>query len=476
MEFKHPLDYIFHPTSIGVAGVSNDSANIGQMLLLPLLASGFGGQVYPLNPKQDEVLGMKCYASLNNIPGSVDYLIVSIPAQLTPKLLEDCVAKGVKVVTLFTAGFSESDDAGGKWLETQLGQITRCSGMRILGPNCLGIYCPTSGLSFGPDFPGESGPVGFISQSGGNTHYMIQAAATRGVYFSKVISYGNACDINESELLDYFTHDPETKIITAYIEGTKDGARFFKVLNDAVKAKPVIIFKGGYTEAGMAGAASHTGALAGSEAVWDGLFKQTGAIRAYSLDELIDIALPFLYMSPPQGKNVGIIGLGGGASVQAADECTTAGLSVPPLPQEIRGILKQFTTSAGNMFRNPVDTQSFFIGPQQFTETARTVANWEGIDLLIFHISPDALVAPGMRQNEVKSWIEIVIEVAKQCSKPAAIVLHSFSGAKSWQLLSVWQEQCHEAGLATFPTVKRAANAISKFIQYHHLERNGQKS
>jgi len=305
---------------------------------------------------------------------------------------------------------------------------------------------------------------------------MIQAAATRGVHFSKVISYGNACDINESELLEYFTHDPETEIITAYIEGTREGPRFFRTLNDAVKVKPVIIFKGGYTEAGMAGAASHTGALAGSEAVWEGLFKQTGAIRAYSLDELIDIALPFLYMSPLQGKNVAIIGLGGGASVQAADECTTAGLWVPPLPQEIRDMLKKFTTSAGNIFRNPIDTQSFFIGHQQFTETATTIANWEGIDILIFHISPDALAAPGIRQNELKSWIEIVISAAKQCGKPAAIVLHSFSGAKSEGLVSVWEKQCYQAGLATFPTVKRAANAISKFIQYYHAQRNGQEN
>jgi acyl-CoA synthetase (NDP forming) len=469
MECKHPLDYIFHPKSIGVAGVSNDASNTGQMLLQPLITSGFKGEIYAINPKAKEALGLKCYPSINNIPGPVDYVIVSIPARLTPKLLEDCVVKGVKVAALFTAGFSESGDEGGQQLEDHIVQIARQGGMRIIGPNCLGIYCPATGLSLHPDLPQQSGPVGFICQSGGNTHYMTQAGATRGIRFSKVISYGNACDLNESDFIEYFTDDPETEIITAYIEGTKDGARFFKALHKAVKAKPVIIFKGGYTEAGIAGVASHTGALAGSEAVWEGLFKQTGVIRAYSLDELIDIALPFLYMPPPQGRNVGIIGLGGGASVQAADECTTAGLSVPPLPQGVRDILKKFTTSAGNIFRNPVDTQSFFIGPQEYLKTVETVANWEGIDLLILHIAPDALVIPGISQELIGIWIEVIVNAAKQCSKPVAVVLHSFGGAKSWELLSSWQEQCYQAGLATFPTVKRAANAISKFIQYHEV-------
>ncbi len=213
------------------------------MFLMSFHHFGLKGHVYPVHPKESEVGGLKCYPSVKDIPGPVDYVFGVIPARFTPQFMEDCVVKVVKVVSFFTAGFSESGEAKGKKLEAEIVQIARRGGIRVIGPNCVGIYCPSAGLSFCADFSRKSGSLSLLCQSGGNTCYLVRAFTTRGVYINKAVSYGNACDINETDLLEYFTHDPETRIITAYIEGVKDGKRFLRVLREAAQAKPVIILK-----------------------------------------------------------------------------------------------------------------------------------------------------------------------------------------------------------------------------------------
>jgi acyl-CoA synthetase (NDP forming) len=264
------LEYIFHPRSVAIIGIPSDQAQpIGSGLLDPFSELEFDGKLYPVNPKGGKWRSLKVYSSLEEIPGPVDYVIVAIPASATPKLIEDCVAKGVKAALFVAAGFSEVGTEEGRRLEEEIVEIARKGGVRIIGPNCFGIYCPKTKLSSGLGFPKECGNVGFISQSGGSYFYTVRAAASRGVRFSKAISYGNACDLNESDFLEYFAQDPDTEVIAAYIEGVKEGRRFLKALEEAAKMKPVIIHKGGYTEAGIKTAASHTGALAGENVIWD---------------------------------------------------------------------------------------------------------------------------------------------------------------------------------------------------------------
>ncbi len=195
------LEYIFHPRSVAVVGVSQNPVQLG--LMRPFITCGFAGPVYPVNRQGGEILGLKVYTSLNDIPGTVDYVVFGTPAPSIPRLLEDCAVKGVKVASLFTAGFGESGNAEGSALQDEICTIARRGGIRLIGPNCLGLYCPAGRISFIPDPPLEPGPVGFIAQSGGNSVYMIRAGAARGLSFSKVVSYGNAADIDESELLDY---------------------------------------------------------------------------------------------------------------------------------------------------------------------------------------------------------------------------------------------------------------------------------
>ena len=465
------MKYIFNPRSIAVAGVSGDPNDpLRELFLKPFIDFGFKGKIYPLNPKGGEIMGMKIYPSISDVPEPVDYVFAATPAPTTPQLIKDCVAKGVKVITLFTAGFSESGEQKGIELETEITRIARQGGVRLLGPNCLGIYCPSSRLSYNASFPRESGNVAFISQSGGNALYGVRAAASRGVRFSKAISYGNACDINETDLLDYLIHDPDTEIIAAYIEGVKDGTRFSQVLKKAARAKPVIILKGGCTDSGTRTAASHTGSMAGSNRVWDGLFKQAGAIQVQSVEELVDMILLFLYMPLPKGRNAGVVGVGGGANVQAADDCERAGLSLPPIPPKTRKMLGSlFATEAGTILRNPLDTMSPLLTPEQFSDTIRIVASWKGIDFLLLHIALDVGFPPFEDRNKLEFLVGAMLDSAKRCNKPTAIVLHSASSAQSWHTLFKEQQRCYEAGFPVYPSIKHAASAISKFLKYHKV-------
>jgi acyl-CoA synthetase (NDP forming) len=349
-------------------------------------------------------------------------------------------------------------------------QIAQRGGVRIIGPNCLGIYCPSSSLSFSVDLPQQSGPLGLLCQSGGNTAYLIRAFTTRGVYLSKAVSYGNAADINETELLDYFIHDSETKIISAYIEGAKNGKQFFKVLKEAARSKPVIILKGGKTESGAATAASHTGALASSASTWDALIEQANAIQVDSLEEMVDMACLFAYMPPPRGKRMGVVGLGGGASVLSADSCAKAGLSLPTLPEEIRQKLRNLTTGAGNIFRNPVDTQSLFIGEKQFAETVKIVGGWEQIDILLLHIAYDEMAGSIQLVRDLgmfRFMLQTGINAAKETGKPVAVALHYTALSETFKSMCEGREICWKAGLPVFYSMSGAANAISKFLRYH---------
>jgi acyl-CoA synthetase (NDP forming) len=439
------------------------------MFLRGLLESGYEGEIYPVNPKATEISGLKSYPNVKDIPGPVDHVISLIPAHLTPQLIEDCGAKGVKTVHLFTAGFSESGEEEGARLEAELADIGRRVGVRVLGPNCMGIHCPKARLAFNIGFTRESkesGTIGFISQSGGHAVTAAEVGPVRGLRFSKIISYGNACDLDETELLEYLTHDPDTEVIAAYLEGVKDGPRFQRVLREAAQAKPVIVFKGGRTEAGTRAVSSHTGALAGSETIWDSLLKQAGVIRVYTLDELIDLLVAFSYMPPIRARNVGVIGVGGGASVEAADVCESAGLRVPLLPLEIRREIREFTPLAGSSVRNPVDTLEIW-SPEAFSRTIELVAGWEGIDFLIIHLAVETNINRPEGRALLDAMIDSIITMRGRTGKPIAVVLRSSGIRLGLEVLCDVQQRCLEAGLPVFSSVDRAALAVSRFIQYH---------
>jgi len=473
----HPLEEILHPKSIAVVGASDNRVSAGYRFTTHQLAYGYKGKIYPVNPKYPQVGGLKGYPSLKDIPGSVDYVISCVPAAEVLDLLEECGQKGVKVVHFFTARFSETGRQDAADLEQELLKRARKWGIRILGPNCMGLYYPREGIAFGYDFPKEPGSVGLAAQTGGGSALFIYAAQLRGVRFSKVISYGNAIDLNECDYLEYFAQDPETRIILMYIEGVKDGKRFFGTLRRAASTKPVIIVKAGRGESGTRAIASHTASLTSSMKVWETLVSQAGAISVRNFDEMADLAVSFSFLPPIYGPRVGIAGGGGGPSVLAADECEEAGLDVVPIPAEFREELKRKGIPIWDWIDNPTDVS--ILGGSGFTipDMLEMMAKSEYFDLLVTLIFDVPFRQEKEMTESLMEQIRAYTRVKKETSKPILVVVEEKSSGLEehdrwrWQLLGGVRTKLIEAGIPIYPTFGRAAGAARKLIDYYQKRR-----
>jgi len=467
-QLMNDIARMFEPKSIAIVGASsNPFAMANVNFLNPLLEFGYKGKVYPVNRTAGEIAGLRAYASIRDIPGPVDYVICAVPASATPELMRECVAAKVKTVAIFTAGFSETGEEEGMRLERQLVEIARQGGVRMLGPNCLGVHCPAAGLSLDAYIPKESGHVGFLSQSGGNAQDTVLGLAERAVYISKLASFGNAADLNESDILEYLVGDDDTRIIGAYIEGIKQPVRFLRAARAAVDAgKPVIVLKGGKSDAGGGAVRLHTGALAGSKETWDAVCRQAGIIQVGSLKELADTIQAFHYLKTLRGRRVGIVGVGGGANVLAADDCESAGLVVPPLPAEIRQRLREFTPLPGTGLRNPVDTLTdIYLDPPMLARTFEIVAGWEGFDIMLV-VFP-TLLGVRLGVEHLSAAIEAVTGVAKGLDKPVAMVLRSANFADGDRVACEMLQQGIEAGLPVFWSFAEAARAVDRVVSYY---------
>ena len=465
MSENREWESIFDAASVAIAGVS--PGNTGQFFLDVLLQYGFSGIVYPLNPKGGEISGLRVYANIKDVPAPVDYVISCIPARFTAQLIKDCAAKGAKVVCVYTAGFSEGGSDEGRALEAEILRLARAGGLRIIGPNCIGVYCPKSGLAFAHDLPKKSGPVALVCQSGGNAAYLVRSAAQRGVHFSKAISYGNGCDINESELLQYLRRDDETRIVAIYVEGVRDGPRFRSALEELAATKPVVVLKGGCTQAGAGVALSHTGALAGSDIVWNRLLLQSGAIPVNTLEELVDMLVTLLYMPCPKGRRIAIWGSGGGASVLATDVCVTAGFTLPPLPEEIK---KEFRIlvggGAGTILSNPIDLPP--VSAEISCSILRRLGQYEGIDLVIAQIPLHSIgYALPVSYAAFRGEVEAITGVHNEMNQPIAVVIHYLTTGESWQMGSDYQQKCSETGLPVYYSIASAVKAADRLLRFH---------
>jgi len=472
MADKSNLDFVFNPKSVAVTGISPSRGYdaMAETYLRALVECKFNGPIYAINPKGGEFRGRKLYPSVKDIPDSLDYVICCIPAPAVPQLIRDCATKGVKTVQFFTSGFGENGTEEGIRLEAEVCALAKQGGIRLIGPNCMGVYAPKSGLSFAPDYPTERGQVSFICQSGGNAIYFIRYAAQRGVRFSKVISFGNAADINENELLEYLTDDPETGIIAAYIEGFKDGRRFSKALRKAAAVKPVIMMKGGRTEAGARAVASHTGALAGSAKIWEGLLRQAGVISVATLEELGDILVTFLYLPAPHGRRLAVIDIGGGAAVVATDVYVTAGLDLPQLPEDLRRKVRGFLdpNAAGLSVNNPLDLGGQFFNTIGTYPVMKMLVDDSGIDVLAFHlhlgIHPPF---PYLPREFAFVLLDNAIKVYSETGKPMVVVIDQLTNIGSWETAIACQERCQQARIPVYFSVHGAAIALDRFISYH---------
>ncbi len=476
------LDYIFHPRSVAVVGASRPQSGGPATNFVVALQRAGCPAIYPVNPKYDELDGLKCYPSLQEIEGPVDHVISSVPTSVVSQLVEDCIAKGVKTIHFFTAGFSETGDEERTQLESRVVARAREAGIRVLGPNCMGLYVPRSGLSFTPGFPREPGSVALLSQSGGNASETIFTAAVRGIRFSKVISYGNGADINESDLLEYLAQDPETEIIAAYIEGVRGARRFLPALRAAAAAKPVLVLKGGRTETGARAAYSHTASLAGSIQIFDVLCRQAGAVRANSVEELVDLIVAFrcLALSAngrwlPRGPRVAVVGVGGGSSVYAADEIDVAGLQCPPLPESAQAELSKLVPVAGTSVRNPVDATSVS-DPASLGQILRIAGQADNVDLIIYHLNIGWGWNLSRRNTDtdpnerVDLMIEEMVKAREAAGKPIVVTLRPPLDVGGMERTIAFREKCWQADFPVYPTTPQGATAVARLLRWREAQ------
>ncbi len=461
---------IFYPKSIAVVGASSNEQKTGTRWVKALISAGFPGKVYPVASGGGSVCGLEIFSNLRLVPGEVDYVIVSIPRESVLELLDDCAAKKVKAVQFFTAGFSETGKPQWRELERQMVRKARQNGIRIIGPNCIGVYCPEHKIPCGPSSVGRigtSGSVGFVSQSGGIADKLIEIGIARSINYSKGVSFGNGVDLDASDFLQYLAADPKTAVIGAYLEGVGNGRRLFNTMKEVARSKPLVIWKGGRTEIGAQAAMSHTGSLASSAAVWSAAIEQAGAVEVHSLEELSDSLLILQQLRCWQGNNVAIIGGlgggGGGISVSASDSCMEAGLKLPPLSSKTREELANLVGEVGSILRNPVDLSSAqFGGSSTLFQAIELVAKDPGIELVLVQEDVDIILKYASREK-IESINDFLIELRGKQDKPLVLVLPP--GSAEPERLDM-EQKLLEASIPVFPTMRRAAKAIFAINKY----------
>jgi acyl-CoA synthetase (NDP forming) len=435
--------------------------------------STFQRKVYSVQIDERELpgiaaLGVPNYSSLADIPEDIDYVMTAVPRQIAPRIVADCAAKKVSGVMFFTSGFSEIGDDEGKRLEQMMADTARAANMALIGPNCMGLYHPRIGLRNYVELPaGEAGTVGFIAQSGTHSITFSLAAPHHGVKISKAVSFGNATVLDASDYLDYLAADPETQIIGMYLEGVREGRRFFSLLREVTAKKPVVIWKGGMSEAGKRAIASHTGSLAVPAAVWTAMVRQAGGISAETFDELLDAIKLLQFVKPTTKTGVGLIAMTGGPSVVITDAFAHAGFTVPLLSEASYQELSSFFTVIGGSFRNPLDS-GHTIGMGQTSDNLERLLSILDRDPNIDAVVMDtgAGLVAGQWQAHPKTLeglLDTLTNFALHSAKPFFVVLQPF--ALEAALLQV-REQFHARGIATFATHQRAARALRLATEY----------
>jgi acyl-CoA synthetase (NDP forming) len=448
------IDEILHPRSVAVVGVPR-GMKTGKLFFMALLDQGFSGEIYPVSPQAEEIDGFKAYTSVAAIPGPVDLAIVLVPQTLTLSVVKECAAKGVKGAVLFTAGYKELGTDEGRAQEEELVRVARSSGMRLIGPNCMGLYAPRSGLSFFPQLTREPGPVGLVSHSGSLANILCRTAPQRGVRFSKAISLGNECDLTSADFLLYLGSDAETHLIGAYIEGIKDGPRFFDALRAASLHKPVIVWKVGLTSAGAQAAASHTGALAGARDVWEGIVEQTGAVPVAGFEAWFDALMGFSMLPESLGDRIAIISGPGGLAVSAAEACADNGLRLAQLSQETRSALAEVVPAIGTSLRNPVDvglTASLEI--EIYIRSIQAVAADPAVDALV-------IIGAGLNPEANRLYTDAIVQEHRESGK--AILMVNLPGFDSTYI-----PQFCNAGIPYFDSSERALKTYASVRRYQH--------
>ena len=460
---RRSLDAVFRPRSIAVIGASRERGTIGGDIFHNLISRSFNGPVYPVNPKSAVVQSVSAYPTVEAIPGQVDLAIVVVPALRVLETIEACGRKGVRAAIIISAGFKEIGEEG-EARERDVLECARRHGMRLIGPNCLGVINTEPDYrmdaSFSPIYP-PAGKVGFSSQSGALGLAILEYATTLNIGISQFVSVGNKADVSGSDLLEFWEDDPGTSVILLYLESFGNPRRFTPIARRVGRKKPVVAVKSGRTAAGVRAAASHTGALAGTDVAVDALCRKTGVIRTDTIDELFDLAMLLAYQPVPRGNRVGILTNSGGPAIMASDACESNGLVVPTLQSDTVAALRSFLPREASV-RNPVDMIASAT-PETFDRAVRILLDDPNLDaLLTIYVPPITTV-----------WLDVaqaIVHAARERGEGAAArgmppkpLLTCFMGAhgvpEGLRSLQEFQVPSY-----TFP--ESAAIALARAVRY----------
>ena len=452
-----PLAMLFHARSIAVVGASQAEESVGGRPIKYLLQYGFGGDIYPVTPKYASISGFQCYASVRDIPGPVDLALLAVSAARIPEVLEDCAAKGVPTVLIFSSGFAELGEEG-REAQARLVQRAAQLGVRICGPNSMGTMNLRTGLtatfSAVLEHTHPPGPIALVSQSGMYGAYILAQATALDLGLGLFATTGNEADIHLSELLEYVVRDPETRAVLAYVEQVRDGDAFVHAAETALEQdRPIVVIKVGKSEVGARTAQSHTGAIVGSHDSYEAVFRQYGLISVDTVDEMLDIAQLIDFGIFPAGKRVGIISLSGGAAVMLADACVASGLEVPTLPEEVQADLKQRVPFAG--VANPIDaTGQLFNDPDFYKDFLRALVDQEDIDTLVLFFGQMI----GYVEELGSTVVGESVKAARDSGKPFVMVAMPGDGRAA--------EMLKEGGIPHFTDPDRTIRAIAALADY----------
>ncbi len=401
VEAQEAVDALFNPRSMAVVGASANLAKWGHIVPSNILRDGYRGRLYLVNPRGGNILGLPVHRSLSEIGERIDLVMITIPAEMVRGVLDDCARAGVKVAIVISGGFSESSPEG-KRMEEELVKAARARGIRLVGPNTMGIYsAPWSLTALMPPVRPRAGHIAFAAQSGNLGTQMLGWGSHWGIGFSRFVCVGNECDLDFADYLEYFANDEETWVILLYVEGFKRPRRVLELAREITLRKPIVIYKAGGTEAGKRAAASHSAAMAGSQEIYKGMIRQAGMILAETTEEMLDFSDALVKMPVPRGERLAIISWGGGWGVVEADLCERQGLEVVPLPSEVKEELSAILPSYWSK-GNPVDLVGI-VNLEQHARCLEILADHPAFDILISLGTINAAAAFGMSDSPVQA-------------------------------------------------------------------------
>jgi acetyltransferase len=446
------LESFFNPKSVAIVGASGQKGKVGYEILKNMIDAGYKGKIFPINPKSETIEGLHCYADLAAVGQTPDLVIIIVPAKIVPGIMQQCAQVGVKSVVIITAGFKEVGKAG-RELENQIVQIARQAGIRIIGPNCLGLIVPVNKLnaSFGGNLP-AAGAIGYLSQSGALLTAILDMANANDIGFSKLVSIGNKADVDELDVIEALACDEDTKVIAGYLESIANGNQFVREAEQISHDKPILLIKAGATEAGAKAASSHTGSLAGAEAAYESAFERAGIIRCSSIRQQFDYAQAFANQPLPAGPSVAVITNAGGPGIMAADAIEQQGLTFARLTNKTIERLSSGLPAAANLY-NPVDVLGDALA-DRYEFALDAVLDDPKVDTVLVLLTPQAMTDPA-------ATAEAIVRIVKQ--KPQKPVLGCFLGADK---IEKGVRILRRGGIPQIDATERAVETIRVMADY----------